>query len=147
MTLFKRATRSRPHLGLDKLSRIPIYRSATMKDNLKEFLPLSPATFYILLALSDEDRHGYGIMQEVARQSEGRYKLGPGTFYDNLEKLIDHGVVKEVPRKSANDDPRRRYYRMTGFGRTLFLAEVSRLDSVVREAKVRLRSAKPKEAL
>jgi DNA-binding PadR family transcriptional regulator len=118
-----------------------------MKDDLKDFLPLSSATFYILLALSDEDRHGYGIMQEVARQSESRYKLGPGTFYDNLEKLIEHGIVKEVPRKSANDDPRRRYYRMTGFGRNLFLAEVSRLDSVVREAKVRLRGAKPKEAL
>jgi DNA-binding PadR family transcriptional regulator len=118
-----------------------------MKDDLEELLPLSPATFYILLALSNEDRHGYGIMQEVARQSEGRYKLGPGTFYDNLEKLIDHGVVKEVPRKSANDDPRRRYYRMTGFGRNLFLAEVSRLDSVVREAKVRLRGSKPKVAL
>jgi DNA-binding PadR family transcriptional regulator len=118
-----------------------------MKDDLKGLLPLSPATFYILLALSDEDRHGYGIMQEVTRQSEGKYKLGPGTFYDNLEKLIEHGVVKEVPRKSANDDPRRRYYRMTGFGRNLFLAEVSRLDSAVREAKVRLRGAKPKEAL
>jgi DNA-binding PadR family transcriptional regulator len=118
-----------------------------MKDNLTDFLPLSPATFYILLALSDEDRHGYGIMQEVARQSEGRYKLGPGTFYDNLEKLIAHGVVKEVPRKSANDDPRRRYYRMTGFGRNLLLAEIARLDSIVREAKVRLRGAKPKEAL
>jgi DNA-binding PadR family transcriptional regulator len=117
-----------------------------MRDDLKDFLPLSPATFYILLALSDEDRHGYGIMQEVARQSEGRYKLGPGTFYDNLEKLIDHGVVKEVPRKSANDDPRRRYYRMTGFGRNLFLAEVSRLDSVVREAKVRLRGVRAREA-
>jgi DNA-binding PadR family transcriptional regulator len=118
-----------------------------MKDDLKDFLPLTPATFYILLALADEDRHGYGIMQQVARQSEGRYKLGPGTFYDNLEKLIDRGVVKEVPRKSANDDPRRRYYRMTGFGRNLFLAEISRLDSVVREAKVRLRGTKPKEAL
>jgi len=118
-----------------------------MKDDHEGLLPLSPATFYILLALSDEDRHGYGIMQEVARQSEGRYKLGPGTFYDNLKKLIDHGVVKEVLRKSANDDPRRRYYRMTGFGRNLFLAEVSRLDSVVREAKIRLRGAKPKEAL
>ena len=118
-----------------------------MKGDLKDLLPLSPATFYILLALSDEDRHGYGIMQEVAQQSEGKYKLGPGTFYDNLEKLIDHGVVKEVPRKSANDDPRRRYYRMTGFGRNLFLAEISRLDSVVREAKVRLRGTKPKEAM
>ena len=114
--------------------------------NLQELLPLFPATFYILLALSDEDRHGYGIMQEVSRQSEGKYKLGPGTFYDNLEKLIDHGMVKEVPRKSANDDPRRRYYRMTGFGRKLLSAEVSRLDVVVREAKVRLQGAKAREA-
>src|SRR5580658_9862573 len=118
-----------------------------MRDGHEGLLPLSPATFYILLALSDEDRHGYGIMQEVARQSEGKYKLGPGTFYDNLEKLIDHGAVKEVPRKSANDDPRRRYYRMTGFGRNLFLAEISRLDVVVRQAKVRLREAKLREAL
>ena len=118
-----------------------------MKDDLKDFLPLSPASFYILLALSGEDRHGYGIMQEVVRQSQGKYKLGPGTFYDNLERLIEHGIVKEVPRKSADDDPRRRYYRMTGFGRNLLLAEVSRLDSVVRDAKVRLRGAKPKEAL
>jgi DNA-binding PadR family transcriptional regulator len=117
-----------------------------MKDDLQELLPLSPATFYILLALSDEDRHGYGIMQEVSRQSEGKYKLGPGTFYDNLEKLIDHGMVKEVPRKSASDDPRRRYYRMTGSGRKLLSAEVSRLDVVVREAKVRLQGAKAREA-
>ena len=118
-----------------------------MKDHIKEFLPLSPATFYILLALSDEDRHGYGIMQQVARQSEGKYKLGPGTFYDNLEKLIYHGIVKEVTRKSANDDPRRRYYRITGLGRELFQGEVSRLESVLREAKLRLRGAKVKEAL
>jgi len=117
-----------------------------MKNDLQELLPLSPATFYILLALADEDRHGYGIMQEVSRQSEDKYKLGPGTFYDNLEKLIDHGMVKEVARKSANDDPRRRYYRMTGFGRKLLLAEVSRLEVAVRKAKVRLRGAKAGEA-
>jgi DNA-binding PadR family transcriptional regulator len=117
-----------------------------MKNDPQKLVPLSPATFYILMALADEDRHGYGIMQEVSRQSEGKYKLGPGTFYDNLEKLIDRGMVKEVPRKSANDDPRRRYYRMTGFGRKLLLAEVSRLDVAVREAKVRLRGAKAREA-
>src|ERR1700741_4634010 len=107
-----------------------------MKDTFEESLPLSPATFYILLALSDEDRHGYGIMQEVARQSEGRYKLGPGTFYDNLEKLIDHGFVKEVPRKSASDPPRRRYYPMTTFGRNLFLPEVCVRASVFRGRRV-----------
>ena len=85
-------------------------------------------------------------MQEVARQSEGKYKLGPGTFYDNLENLSSSEPSRKCLGKSANDDPRRRYYRMTGFGDKLFLAEVSRLDSVVREAKLRLRGAKPKEA-
>ncbi len=117
-----------------------------MKEELQQLLPLSSATFYILLALANEDRHGYGIMQEVSRQSGGKYKLGPGTFYDNLKKLIDLGMIKEVPRKSAHDDPRRRYYRMTGFGRKLLLAEVSRLDIAVREARVRLGGAKSREA-
>ena len=56
-----------------------------MTEDLKHFLPLSPAVLHILLALSGEDRHGYGIMQEIARQSEGQYKLGPGTLYDNLK--------------------------------------------------------------
>ena len=81
------------------------------------FLPLSAAALHILLALAAMDRHGYGIMLEVARQSEGRYKLGPGTLYDNLQKLLDRGLVKEAPRRSPNEDPRRRYYRMTPFGR------------------------------
>ena len=83
---------------------------------LEPFLPLSVATQHILLALSNEDRHGYGIMQEVSRQSEGNYKLGPGTLYDNLEKLIDQGLVTQVPRRDPKDDPRRRYYRLTALG-------------------------------
>ena len=64
-----------------------------MKDDLSKFLPLSPAALHILLALAGEDMHGYGIMQEVARQSEGAYKLGPGTLYDNLQRLMDQGMV------------------------------------------------------
>jgi len=59
-----------------------------MKEDIKRFLPLSPAALHILLALASEDLHGYGIMLEVARQSEGQYKLGPGTLYDNLRKLM-----------------------------------------------------------
>ena len=115
-----------------------------MKDDFKEFRPLSPATFYILLVLSDEDRHGYAIMQEVARQSAGSYKLGPGTLYDNLEKLIEQGLVADAPRRSAKEDPRRRYYRITSHGRRVFAAEIEHLESVIRTVK--LRSVNPREA-
>lgn len=111
----------------------------------KEFgshLPLSPAALYILLALAAEDRHGYGIMQEVARQSDGQYKLGPGTLYDNLQKLMENGAVQEsFSRRSANDDPRRRYYRLTPFGRGLLAADVKRMEALVRDAAVHLRPA------
>ena len=86
-----------------------------MDPELKPFLPLSPASLHILLCLAAEPRHGYAIMQEVARQSAGQYQLGPGTLYDNLQKLMNQGLVEEGPRPSADDDPRRRYYRLTGF--------------------------------
>lgn len=86
-----------------------------MRDDINSFLPLSPAILHILLALASEDRHGYGIMQEVARQSEGQYRLGPGTLYDNLQKLLDLGLVREAVGRRA-DDPRRRYYRLSPWG-------------------------------
>lgn len=110
-----------------------------MTEDLSPFLPLSPAALHILLSLAAEDRHGYGIMQEVARQSEGQYKLGPGTLYDNLQKLMEQGMVEDAPRRSAKDDPRRRYYRLTRFGRGVLAAEIARLETVVREAKAHLR--------
>src|SRR5713101_7114068 len=114
-----------------------------MTEDLSPFLPLSPATLHILLALAGEDRHGYGIMQEVARQSEGQYKLGPGTLYDNLEKLMNRAIVDEVQRRLANDDPRRRYYTLTGLGRRILSADIARLEGVVREARLRLRAPAP----
>ena len=67
-----------------------------MKETPNKFLPLSPATLHILLSLAGEELHGYAIMQEVQRQSEGKYKLGPGTLYDNLQKMIDRGLVEEL---------------------------------------------------
>jgi DNA-binding PadR family transcriptional regulator len=112
-----------------------------MKEDFTPFLPLSPAALHILLALAAEDRHGYGIMQEVARQSEGKYRLGPGTLYDNLQKLMTQAIVEEAPSRGRNDDPRRKYYRLTRFGRGLLSAEVERLDTVIREARIHLRSA------
>lgn len=116
-----------------------------MKDS-GSFLPLSPATLHILLTLAGEDRHGYGIMLEVARQSGGQYKLGPGTLYENLHKLLKQGLVEESSRRSRDDDPRRRYYRLTAFGRSILQAEITRLEGVLREAKLRMRSASPQRA-
>jgi DNA-binding PadR family transcriptional regulator len=110
-----------------------------MNDDVGSFLPLSPAILHILLALAGEERHGYAIMQEVARQSEGQYKLGPGTLYDNLQKLVNHAMVEESARRGADDDPRRRYYRLTPFGRRVLTAEIARLESVIREARTHLR--------
>jgi len=107
---------------------------------MKDFLPLNPATLHILLALAGDDLHGYGIMLEVARQSEGAYKLGPGTLYDNLQRLMDQDLVHQVAKKPGeNDDPRRRYYRLTSTGRKVLSAEISRLEGVVRQARLHLR--------
>ena len=111
-----------------------------MIEDFSPFLPLSPAALHILLSLAAEDRHGYGIMQEIARQSGGQYKLGPGTLYDNLQKLMTQGIVQDAARKpAAGDDPRRRYYRLTPLGRGILEAEVARLETVIREARQHLR--------
>jgi DNA-binding PadR family transcriptional regulator len=117
-----------------------------MREDVSKFVPLSPATLHILLSLAGEDRHGYGIMQEVARQSEGQYKLGPGTLYDNLQKLLERRLVQPVSRRAGDDDPRRRYYRLSPLGQAVLSAEVGRLENVVREARLRLHSAKPRRA-
>lgn len=116
-----------------------------MEQDLDEFLPLSPAALHILLALASQDRHGYGIMREVARQSDDRYRLGPGTLYDNLQRLLEHGIVEESSPSSSVDDPRRRYYRLTQFGRRLLATEITRLEGVVREARLHL-NVRPERA-
>ena len=100
------------------------------------FLPLAPAALHILLALAAGRMHGYAIMQEVARQSDGRYKLGPGTLYDNLQKLSAQGLVEEGAAPGPGDDPRRRYYRLTSLGRRVLGAEIDRLEGVVRKARL-----------
>jgi DNA-binding PadR family transcriptional regulator len=78
-------------------------------------------------------------MREVARQSDGQYQLGPGTLYDNLQKLMNQGLIEEAQRPSSDDDPRRRYYCLTRFGRRVLEADVVRLKRVVREASLSLR--------
>jgi DNA-binding PadR family transcriptional regulator len=117
-----------------------------MKDDANNSLPLAPAALHILLSLAAEDLHGYGIMQDVARQSEGKYKMGPGTLYDNLQKLIRRRWVEEIGQRPGDDDPRRRYYRLSSLGRGVLTAETARLASVVREARLRLQVTKPRRA-
>jgi len=106
-------------------------------------LPLAPATLHILLALAAEDLHGYGIMLEVLDQSEGRYRLGPGTLYDNLQRLMNQGLVEESGAR-RNPDLRRRYYRLTAAGRRVLAAEITRLEEVVRKGKLHLAGARPR---
>jgi len=84
-------------------------------------------------------------MQEVARQSEGKYKLGPGTLYDNLQKLIARKLIAEMGQRRDDEDPRR-YYRLTSLGRGVLSAETARLAEVVREAHLRLQMGKPRRA-
>jgi DNA-binding PadR family transcriptional regulator len=115
-----------------------------MKQDASNSLPLAPAALHILLSLAADDLHGYAIMQDVARQSEGKYRLGPGTLYDNLQKLIQRQWVEELGQRSGDDDPRRRYYRLSSLGRRVLAAETTRLATVVREARLRLQAAKPR---
>jgi DNA-binding PadR family transcriptional regulator len=117
-----------------------------MKEDLGAMLPLSPAALHILLALAGEDRHGYGIIKEVARQSEGHYRLGSGTLYDNLQKLMDRGLVRETTARASKGDPPRRYYRLTEFGRRVLEADLVRLKTVLREARLHLRTAESGKA-
>lgn len=99
--------------------------------------PLTPATFHILLALVDEERHGYAIMQEVAERTDGAMKLGPGTLYGSLKRLLEQGIVEESDERAdpALDDERRRYYRITGYGIAVARAEARRLEELVRSAR------------
>ena len=105
----------------------------------EELLPLSPAVFHILLALSAGERHGYGIMREVAAISHGQVRIGPGTLYRSLRQMLDAGMVEESDERPdpALDDERRRYYRLTGFGRQVAQGEAMRLARLVREAEAR----------
>jgi DNA-binding PadR family transcriptional regulator len=105
---------------------------------LTDQLPLSPATLHVLLALTGGELHGYGIMLEVARQSGGQYKIGPGTLYDNIKKLLKLGLVEEARADDSEAEPRRKY-RLTQSGSALLAAETERLTGVLRHARRGLR--------
>ena len=104
----------------------------------ESLLPLTAVAFEILLTLADGDTHGYHIMQEVERRTEGAIVLHPGTLYRALARLLDSRVIEELDSpRGPNDDERRRYYALTKFGREVLTAEASRLERQVREARAR----------
>ncbi len=110
-----------------------------MAVDSKPIPPLSPAVFHILLALSDGERHGYGIMKEAAEQSEGRVRLGPGTLYRSIQALLSAGWIEEAGDRAEvpGSDERRRYYRLTSGGRDALTSEARRLADLVRVARRR----------
>jgi DNA-binding PadR family transcriptional regulator len=104
----------------------------------EDLLPLPPATFHILLALVDEERHGYAIIQDVETRTQGELRLSAGTLYRSIARMVEQGLISEVStRRAAGDDPRRRYYRLTPFGIAVARAEMRRLSDLVRMARAR----------
>ena len=113
----------------------------TAKRDPDTLLPLTPAVFHILLALVDSERHGYGVMQEIAARTEGKVRMGPGTLYGSIQRMLAASLIEEVAhRRRTSDDERRRYYRMTPFGRRVLKLELQRLTNVVRLARPRAES-------
>ena len=104
------------------------------KNQVQALLPLVPAAFHILLALSAGERHGYGIIQDVEAQTDGTVRLSPGTLYRTIQRLLEEGLITE-PRASTLMDPRRRPYRITAFGTAVVRAESNRLAGLVRLAE------------
>jgi DNA-binding PadR family transcriptional regulator len=99
----------------------------------ESFLPLKPHWFHVLLCLADQEQHGYGIMQEVLDRTGGKVRLWPATLYGTLKKLIDADLIEESgSRPAAEDDARRRYYRLTRLGRRVLAAESRRLEDLLR---------------
>lgn len=122
-----------------------------MKQRAREaddLLPLTPAVLHIMLALVDGERHGYSIMQEVTKQTDGKMRMGPGTLYGSIKRMMADGLIEESGERPdpAVDDERRRYYRLTGFGRRVIRAEIQRLEQIVQSAQAKRLVTKP-EAL
>jgi DNA-binding PadR family transcriptional regulator len=109
-------------------------------------LPLTPAMFEILVALADGERHGYAIMQEVDARTEGKMRIGPGTLYRSIQRLMEDGLITESDERPAleMDDERRRYYRITDFGYRVAVAEARRLAELVATAQAKKLLPKPR---
>jgi DNA-binding PadR family transcriptional regulator len=108
-------------------------------ERVERYLPLTPATFAILLALAGGEKHGYAMMREIATASDGVLRVGPGTLYHAIKQLLTSGMIEELGDRPdpTLDDQRRRYYQLTAFGRRVAQAEAARLARLVRQAGTR----------
>jgi len=115
------------------------------KKETESFLPLTPAMFHILLALADGEKHGYAVLKEVARRTDNKVRLSAGTLYGNLARLESAGLIAESDRRPevALDDERRRYYRLTEFGREVAVADAKRMEEALLQAHAKKLLRKP----
>jgi len=106
---------------------------------IDQVLPLTPTVFHILLALADQERHGYGIMQEVMMMTQNRVRMGPGTLYGSIKRMLKVKLIEESDERPDPelDDERRRYYRLTDFGRQVLAAEARRLSALIDVAQAK----------
>jgi DNA-binding PadR family transcriptional regulator len=109
------------------------------RTEVDSLLPLPPATFHIMVALADEDRHGYAIIQDISERTRGELRLSPGTLYRSIQRMLEQGLIVETHDRPAPelDDERRRYYRITPLGAAVAKAEARRLADLVRMARAR----------
>lgn len=119
-----------------------------MSRDPSSLLPLTPAVFHVLLAIAEGDTHGYAILKDVARRTEGRVVLSTGTLYGIIKRLLAEGLIDESRRRpaAARDDERRRYYRLTPFGREVAAAEADRLADLIATARDRRLTARRSES-
>ena len=103
--------------------------------DIDALLPLAPAFFHILIALGDGERHGYNIMQDVSERTGGRVRMSPGTLYGSIKRMLAEGLIEELTTGAAGADERRRFYRITRFGRRVAAAEAERLASLLAQAR------------
>jgi DNA-binding PadR family transcriptional regulator len=110
-----------------------------VSNDAESLLPLPAATFHILVALADEDRHGYAVIKDVAARTGGALQLSPGTLYRSVERMVQQGLIRETSSRPAKDmdDERRRYYRLTPFGRAVAMAESRRLAQLLALARAK----------
>jgi DNA-binding PadR family transcriptional regulator len=104
-------------------------KSPSVPDDLQHLLPLTPAVFFILFALSQGEKHGYAIMREIAVLSDGKFRMGPGTLYTTIQRLLELSLIEETDTGTGG---RRRIYRLSRTGRIIFKAEVGRMHAVVK---------------
>jgi DNA-binding PadR family transcriptional regulator len=107
-----------------------------LPDEVLRLIPLTPAVFFILFALADGEKHGYAIMQQTNKLSEGRFRMGPGTLYTTIQRLLEFSLIEELSGTSDPDarDSRRRYYRLTRQGKALLDLEINRMGAVLQLA-------------